>query len=541
MNCPVSKIIAFALTFFLLVPLCQAQAYKVRSAIGTNLDSVTYYSTQVPFVDVMKSSSAWISGDSSKWDNKQPLDLDANGWVRSLEPGQIARILTLREIGDHHPAGQYLVRYKGRGTLKFEFDARVISEKPGEIVLQVTPSNAGIQLRIEATDASDYVRDIEITMPGGICDGDPYTYVTSARQCGSRHFLSFADNSKTILFNPVFLDRLRNYSVLRFKDWMQVDAADNPVTNWSQRTPLSYRTWTAPSGVPIEIMIELANRIGAHPWFSIPHKTDDAYARNFVQLIKAKLNPTLRIYIEHSNEVWNQRYSQYTYVMKQAAAQSPQIDNMQYHALRTRTLGGIFKEVLGSARVVTVLGAQSVRVWTAGHGLEYLKSRFGGALGIDALAIAPYFAVMPGPNEAGTYTAMTLDALFTFVRTNVLPAVPASLKDYRSLVNSQGLALIAYEGGQHLVGLLGAENNDALTALFIAFNRDPRIKQLYLDYLASWKQADGQLFVHYTDVGRYSKWGSWGALEYISQPRTAAPKFDAIQTFIERNPVWWTQ
>ena len=47
--------------------------------------------------------------------------------------------------------------------------------------------------------------------------------------------------------------------------------------------------------------------------------------------------------------------------------------------------------------------------------------------------------------------------------------------------------------------------------------------------------------VHFNDVSRYTKWGRWGALEYVAQPRPDSPKFDAIQTFIEQNPVWWSQ
>lgn len=117
---------------------------QLRSPLGTNLESVSYWSAEVPFVDVMKSSGDWISGDNTTWDNGQALNLDANGWIRSLAPGQHAKKLLLRDIADHYPAGQYLVRYKGEGTLKFQFAARVVSQKAGEILLEVTPnSNAG--------------------------------------------------------------------------------------------------------------------------------------------------------------------------------------------------------------------------------------------------------------------------------------------------------------------------------------------------------------------------------------------------------------
>jgi len=534
----VSRLIVAALILLLFTLSSHAQTAKLRSAVGTNLDAVTYWSTQIPFVDVMKSSGPWISGDKTQWDNKQRLDLDADGWVRSLAPGQVARMLTLREIGDHYPAGRYLVRYKGQGTIKFEYAARVVSQKPGEILLQVTPQNGGVSMVIEATNPADYLRDIEITMPGGICEGDPFIHVRSAQQCGGQ-FLSFADNAKQIVFYPVFLDRLRNYSVLRYINWMQ--ANNSPVASWSQRTSLSARTWAVASGVPPEVLFELANRVKTHPWLTIPHKADDAYVRNLARMAKTMLSPDLRVYVEHSNEVWNAQFAQNAYAIQQAAAQVPPIDPIQYHALRSRALGRIFKEELGSSRVVAVLGAQAGNIGTGSIGLEYLKIRFKGAVGIDALAIAPYFAVTPRPAESGTYTAMNLDALFAFVRTKALPGVATTLKNYRSLAKANNLPLIAYEGGQHLVGIQGAENNAELTAMFLAFNRDHRIKQLYLDYLAAWKQAGGELFVHYFDVGRFDKWGAWGALEYVDQARSSAPKFDALQTFIEQSPVWWPQ
>jgi len=102
-----------------------------------------------------------------------------------------------------------------------------------------------------------------------------------------------------------------------------------------------------------------------------------------------------------------------------------------------------------------------------------------------------------------------------------------------------GLNVIAYEAGQHLVGYGGAENNDALTAKLQAGNRDPRMKQLYLTYLAEWKAAGGELCVIFSSVGKPSKWGSWGMLESESQPAEAAPKYQAIQQFIRDTPAWW--
>ena len=55
----------------------------------------------------------------------------------------------------------------------------------------------------------------------------------------------------------------------------------------------------------------------------------------------------------------------------------------------------------------------------------------------------------------------------------------------------------------------------AVIAAVLAYVAVPylRAASLYLDYLQGWKDAGGQLFVHFTDVSRYDKWGDWGALE----------------------------
>jgi hypothetical protein len=528
------------LAFLLAVSIAAASAApRVRSAVGTNLNGVDHWSPQLPFLDVMKSSSDWISGDAASWDNGQPLDEDADGWIRSLAPGQVARKVMLREIADRYPAGQYTVRYKGQGRLSFGFAARVVSQGPGEMLLEVTPNGEGLYMAIEATNPADYVREVEVIMPGGICGNDRFTTVSSARVCGTAGFRSFADHHHSIVFNPAFTSRLRSYSVLRFMDWMKTN--NSPVRSWSQRTQLSHHTWTGQGGAPIEVMVALANLLQAHPWFSLPHQADDNYVRRFAQLVAARLDRKLGAYVEHSNEVWNTQFQQHSYAMERGRAQTPPIDNMQYHAMRTREIGQVFKAALGDSRVSVVLGAQAANPWTAAQGLEYLKARYGSTRSIDAVATAPYFGITVTPAEAPTYEKMTLDQLFAAAAAQVA-WTGWSASEYRTkVVAPYGVRLLAYEGGQHMAGVWGVENNAALNALFDAFNRDPRAKALYLNYLAGWRQNGGELFMHFNDVSRFDKWGRWGALEYIAQPRQEAPKFDAIQTFIEHNPVWWPQ
>jgi hypothetical protein len=525
------------------VQQAQGRPPRPRAALGTNLLGVTYYSPQTPFVDVMKSASPWISGDAATWDNALPLDVDVRGWVRSLLPGQIARTLML--LAERYPAGRYQVRYKGQGSFGFGQAARVVpgSERPGELMVDVAPESGGLFLYIMATDPADYLRDIEVLMPGGVCERDPFTHAASAAECGARRYLPFSEYSASIVFYPAFAERLRSYGALRFMDWFAANGGrrgPNPVKQWAERTPLAQRTWATETGVPPEVILALANRLGAHAWLNIPHQSDDAYARGLAELVRERLDPALGVYVEYSNELWNPIFPQSAYAAAQGAAQLPAIDAMQYHALRTRNAGQLFQSVLGAPRVVTVLAAQATNPWTARRGMDYLTQRFGaGASGIEAIAIAPYFGVMPTPANAAYYTAMSLDAFFEHVRATALPAAIRTMTTYRALSAEYGLPLYAYEGGQHMVGRAGAENNDALTAQFHAFNRDRRVGELYLEYLDAWKGEGGTLFMHFTDISRYDKWGDWGSLEFMTQARSQAPKFDALHSFIERNPPWW--
>jgi hypothetical protein len=255
-------------------------------------------------------------------------------------------------------------------------------------------------------------------------------------------------------------------------------------------------------------------------------------------MLKDKLDPALGVYVEHSNEVWNSMFSQYGYLTNRAKTEGANLS--QYHALRTRALAAVLKTELGAGRVVSVLGAQAANPWVATSGLDHLKGRFGAeALGIDAVAIAPYFGVSPTPAEAGKFAAMRPEVFIEHVRATVFPSEAAHMRNHRKVADKYGLRLLAYEGGQHMAGVGAAADNKALNALFDNFNRDPRIKQLYLDYLAIWKREGGELFVHFNDVSRYTKSGRWGALEYVAQPRGESPKFDGLMTFIEQNPVWW--
>lgn len=487
-----------------------------RSPIGTNLDGLDYWSTELPFVDAFKTASPWFSGTADLWEDQRSLDLDEHGWVRSLMPGQIAKSIMFWYDHPRYPAGQYLVQYEGDGTIEYYFEfqgARVVKRSPGRDVIEIDSSpSGGIGLFLTSVNPVNYIRNIRVIMP--------------------------VQAKPEETFNPSFIERNRNYKALRFMIWMLGSDAPNHALvphTWSKRPKREDAHWSGTQGAPVEVMVELANRLKAHPWFTIPHLADDDYVRHFAELVRDMLDPSLKVYVEHSNEVWNQDYPQRDYAQKRGLAlglsTEPGEAGLRYHARRTKEIGTIFKSVLGAKRVVTVLAMFTEMPELSEQVLNYNDT----AAHVDALAIAPYFGYEIGlPENESRVQRLTKDELLKEIETIWIPKAIEYTVKQAEIARRYRLPVIAYEGGQHLLGISPVEKNKRVNALFDAANRDPRMGLLYTRYLESWSRVTGgQLFVHLLDCGGYGEHGRWGSLEYIDQPRSQAPKYDAIQRWIE--------
>jgi|GEM_PF-2296566 len=507
--------------------------------VGTNLDSVKDWSTQYPFTDFFKSARAWVPNSSSTWNTGEAsrIDLDGQGWVRSLPTAgsglQFNKVTTLVPVA---PAfNRYVILYEGEGTLQYGGNARrdAAASRPGRDVITTTGS-AAMLLSIASTDPSrtgNYIRNIQVIPE------------------------SLLNTAQTQRFNPDFLESVKGMETLRFMDWIGTN--DSTQSNWSDRPQASDAIYTK-DGVPLEVMVDLANQAGVDPWFTIPHAATDDYVRNFAQYVKNNLDPNLKVYVEYSNEVWNGQFEQYRYAQEQGRALfgsqggSDFEQNRRFYAKRTTDITRTWDQVFGAdkERVIGVLGAQAANTWTASTALNYIRSQGWSyeEAGIDTIAIAPYFGGYLGSSQhEATLTSWTRDAdgglnkLFQELsRGGVVSNGPAGgglaaagrwIQSFANLAQQGGLTLTAYEGGQHLVGVNNVVNNNAITNLFIAANKDPRMGQLYREYLQGWQTAGGDLFVNFSDVGTASKWGSWGVRDSLYQ--TSSAKWEALQEVLQ--------
>jgi Ca2+-binding RTX toxin-like protein len=259
---------------------------------GTNLSGVTEFSTQLPFVNAFKMARRWrlTTPQSSRMLEKltpaeQSLYLDGDGYFKSLPTGGTLETYLFTAMSDTFQGGRYVVMYDGEATLNYGYGVTKVAgdSKPGYDVINVT--NQGIQMLINNINPQNYLRNIRVVREDQL----------PLYEAG-------------VEFNPEFVDRIKDFGTLRFMDWMETN--DHLSGKWSDRpegTDFSYN-W---NGVPAEVMVKLANLVGADPWFNMPVKASDEYLQNFAQLVKQQLNPKLKAHLEFSNEIWNQSFPQY--------------------------------------------------------------------------------------------------------------------------------------------------------------------------------------------------------------------------------------
>ena len=566
--------------------------------LGSNLGGVTDFSDEFPFVNLMKSSRDWIPGRAGCFDCRDnpscggvcpvTLDRDADGYVQSLQPSQEARTVIYAGAGlatGRLPAGTYTMLFDGSGSVSFFGASNVQNPQPGRITFDIGASNTNIGFSLTATTPGNHLRNIRILPPGGVCSNDARRACDAGNPCsgGSCNLYTAPGVAEAQLFQPRFLANVAPYRMLRFMDWMETNSS--PVVNFADYPTPSSAFWHR---VPPQVLAELGNRLGSDLWINIPHRASNDFVDQFATVLRDDFRADRKLYVEYSNENWNGIFSQNLEIPRAACplfadlAANCQLDGVPgngiaceidpntfsvpapansacFQALvrrwgdRSVEIFDRFDAVFGANardRVVRVVAAQAanpdlgrqvlVRTVTGGGTTVAAKT--------DAYAVAPYFGTeycTPGDGiNPGTHPAVyaSLDNFFADLNSRALPTAIGFMSGNKTMLAnnfaSEGIRLIAYEGGQHFAGIGGFTFDSTCNTIFDAANADARMGTLYGDYLAAWKQ-NGDEFAHFYNVGRWGPFGRWGALEFQDQAPATSPKFSAMTTFSSANPCWW--
>jgi hypothetical protein len=508
--------------------------------LGLNLGAVNYYATAIPFVDAWKMADPFqstnavsVEGDKKSWNTElaDKIARDAAGYPLEIPvrvPGASAPQIVRAAVVSAIYSGRYTLLYDGDGEIEFPASpVSVVSSAPGRMELDVqAKADTPIFLAIKRSSKADHVRNIRLLLPG------------------------FAASYAQQVFHPTYLARLKGVSTLRFMDWGRTNGSE--LEHWSDRPTPDMPQGV--KGVALELMIDLANRTGTDAWFCVPHKADDQYIEEMAKLIKARLDPRRRAYIEYSNELWNGIFEQVAWTAKKGCAaklnelgaypgscgdDGPRYwAGIKWQARRSGEIFKIFDRVFGgeAKRVVRVLAGQAQNT----HLNEKLLASFDdpkintARAQADALAVAPYAGggVASGIVEEGKKDTIDVLQILDRLEKDIGPAVVESTRANKKLADQYALALIAYEGGQHLVAYGDASHDERFVAKLIEAQRLPRMGQIYQQLLDAWYKESGDgLMVLFNYAEAPTKFGSWGLLENQEQRLEAAPKYKA---FMER-------
>ena len=383
----------------------------------------------------------------------------------------------------------------------------------------------------------------------------------------------YCDQNNPSLFTPMFLKALQPFDHLRFMGVLGTNYQagyygdkGNHIISWDQRSFVNDSTqtgWTelrpGKHGWPWEYVILLANAVNKDIWINVPvsasgclpypdpncEQDKESYVYQLASLLKngnaftgnKGVNTNLRIYIEHSNEVWNYGFSQYTWNKLNAVDRVKNNDNISIafnstdqevwarrnHYLRLMEIGKIFASVFGSTaynRKFFLIFAEwtnfpqhydSTLNWAyTVFGIHPNKYLYG-------IAQTHYFSDSEAASNANVQqilTAIKNSSDNAYVNTLAIGEV-ASI---------WGLKLAAYEAGPGMK--VGDTTNIGNR---IEAQRSSQIKQIVVnDILKNWfgLPRPGDIYNYFSLSGAYSRYGCWGATDDLSNLDT--PKYQAI-------------
>ena len=498
--------------------------------LGAGLNGEIDWSRDEAFVDMVKTTRGFydVAG-------KNPAKADANGWPTEDFWVRVA------DTGAAVGAGIYKLSFTG----------------PAGVTVDAGVSGATL------TKTSD--TDYDVSVPATATVLEFHFHNTQGQVKNVRVIRPGYDPVHPPLFTREYLALInaRNPNLLRFMDWHSTNG--NLEAEWSERslptdatqtstltkpehvgwspTPVSFSNG---KGICWEYCLALANETNKDAWINVPVLASDDYVRHLAQLVKTTLKPNLRVYLEYSNEVWNDGFLQTGLNRDMAVAEvKAGGSNLNYDgtkpddavtlgdrrvAKRLKEIADVFGQVFGPdpthARVRPVLAYQ-LSSYRFDNQLTYLEKNYGPPKQfLYGMAIAPYFACGNGQGA---------DARKDLTKDDVLNALDASVNEYRdgtvlddhaTLAAFYGLKLCAYEGGPDT---FGPNNVRAKKAASL----DPRIKTIVQKYLDVWYSKGGDQFNWFV-IGasnfdtQYGTWALTDDIRDLNQPKELG--YDAVRT-----------
>jgi hypothetical protein len=524
--------------------------------LGVNLDSVSSDSQEHLFADVVKQAREFYDNNAA-WGTYAAVD--AAGWPT------VDALVFFGNAGAHlATAGAYQLSFTGTATVQatgatlsgLAYDA---ASNTTTAALTVT-SNGDTYVRLSnswrradhAADASGNTRgvtNISLLRPG---------------------------HTRADVFSHELLAALANFKAVRPHVGMNgVNGSGQTLANWADRvtarSPLQtfYQKPQAGYGMAWEYYVLLANAAGVDLYLTLPMNLTDDHVTRLAQLLRygsdgvdpytnvrdqpggpqgkppefPPLAAGLKVYVEYVNEIWNGVFwttgqmvtlatNEYNAGDPYHYATTDAYDRMRMRAARrTVEISNQFRAVWGDAdmgtRVKMVYGC-----WMANgsyhpnvmytyvnrvYGTGNAYGNPGHPVSWYVQAVAPANYLPDTGNDPGS-----VDGVFAFWGTTG-GGMYASMDAYGTWVKAHpGIELVAYEGGQHLLGSTGGGTWK------LAAQSDPRMQSMFLENYHRWFTTNGGgLAFVYTLVGTWGDFGYWGLSRDVTDE--SGPKWLAVK------------
>lgn len=507
---------------------------STSNLIGINVDFPGDYSTTRMFADAIKQSRIWQQVNSDK-----PARQDANGW-----PLEDAQITVWHGIGRMH--GTYRLSFQGRATVQIKCCAGNLQNQTYNGSTNTTTAN----LVYPSTDKNGLFLEFRNTQRTP--SSPPNSGVTQVKLMRPQTEGGSKPYNPDTLFTLPYKTALKRFQVLRFMDFVATNG--NNQVRWGDRlTPSWYSMhqeapgygWQGRGGA-YELAIQLCNEVGADCWLNVPAKANDQYVLQLAQLVKAQLNPNLKLYIEYSNELWNtsggfpqSRQNSELAKAEVAAGNSPlnfdRSNNETYWAWRRVAKRGaemslIFRQVFGNAAMMTrvrpVLMTQLTHVdGPLLQAIFLMQDYYNNPKRVTQPRPPNYYFY--GIGGSAYYKPKALTSVNTAFadftdRTQWIQLLQKNV-DYAAAF---GLKRIAYEGGPELEGGNITDQNR------FQYRDDPRMKTAMIAAHDTWSAQGGDLLAYFT-ITTESPWGFVPDLWDATNPRKNL-KFQAIDALNAR-------
>jgi PA14 domain len=514
-------------------PSDPSQVIDAATPMGLNIGYSGANDPDLIFADAIRQSYGF-QAYSDHSDTTHPAAVDTDGWPR--EDATLPIWTSLSETG-----GTYQLSFNGQSQVVDWLGAGVFSSG-GQSYGTIVPSGVGFNPTTNLTvldwtipsNASSkqiwFGFGATRRVPGGP-GGTGVTNIALMRPLGLDSATSHAAGE---LFTAEFKSMLSNFTAIRFMDYLatlsneQVAWSDRVKPgDWSQFQPTNGYGYQGKGG-SWEYLVELANETGKDVWINIPLNASDAYVTSLAQLLAygsdgtnpygapqaapvyPPLNTNLRVYVEYSNEIWNDNFLQHqqmrTITSNMVAAgtaplaydgtTSSTILYQRAIAERLKEISDLFRGVWGDQAMLTrirpVLEFEYGDAGSYGQtGLNYLEDYYDNADGTSHVANPTPINTYLWGAGAGWYATVNNDgasSLSAIYQSGLSMSVPQTTISDANLVRAFGLHVAGYEGGFYVGNNAGSTSPSQL-ALQLSAN--------YVSAATGFEQQTVNLFYHY--------------------------------------------